>query len=585
MKKLTLIFLLLFSVSFIQAQELLLKIIINDSIPKRDHKAIHKSFHQSNYFEISQKAQRALSELNALGYLTASMDSIVKKDSLTYHSYYSAGNKYRWAGISPGNVDEGILSEIKFREKVYKKSVITPDNVFQLHERLLKWCENNGYPFASVKFDSVLIQDEKIRARLNLTLEHKLAVDSILIKGTAKISRIYIYNYLSVKPGMLYNESVLKKMNSRLSELPFIKSVKNPEVIFNEKNATIYLFLEDKKASELDGLLGFLPDNSTGKLLVTGQAHVKLQNPFTHGETIELDWRKLQPKTQDFKTRFIYPFLFSTPFGADVNFKIYKRDTSFIDVNQNIGLQYILKGGNYFKVFVNNRNTSLISTKGLENLNSLPPYADIQTLLYGIGLKNEKLDYRFNPRNGYRFNVNTAAGFKNIRKNEKLNPKIYEGLELKTAQYTFDFLSDIFIPVKKRTTINLSLDGAGIIGKNIFVNELYRIGGLRSFRGFDEESIYASSYYIGTIEYRYLLEQNSYWYAFFDGAYYENISENAKLLNNGKIIHDTPFGFGTGVSFETKAGIFTINYAVGKQFNNPIDIRSAKIHFGIVSIF
>jgi hemolysin activation/secretion protein len=80
------------------------------------------------------------------------------------------------------------------------------------------------------------------------------------------------------------------------------------------------------------------------------------------------------------------------------------------------------------------------------------------------------------------------------------------------------------------------------------------------------------------LEWRYLLEQNSYAYLFWNGAYYENRSVN-------KFIHDTPYGFGLGLSFETKAGIFSLNYAIGKQFNNPIDIRAAKVHFGLISFF
>ena len=30
------------------------------------------------------------------------------------------------------------------------------------------------------------------------------------------------------------------------------------------------------------------------------------------------------------------------------------------------------------------------------------------------------------------------------------------------------------------------------------------------------------------------------------------------------------------MSFETKAGIFSISYALGKQFDNPIEFRSAN---------
>jgi hemolysin activation/secretion protein len=115
-------------------------------------------------------------------------------------------------------------------------------------------------------------------------------------------------------------------------------------------------------------------------------------------------------------------------------------------------------------------------------------------------------------------------------------------------------------------------------GENTFQNELLRIGGLKTLRGFDEESIFTTSYSIFTLEYRFLLEQNSYIYLFGDGAWYEN--------NNVKeYVNDTPIGFGAGISFETKAGIFSINYALGKQFDNPIQLRSGKIHFGIVNYF
>ncbi len=112
----------------------------------------------------------------------------------------------------------------------------------------------------------------------------------------------------------------------------------------------------------------------------------------------------------------------------------------------------------------------------------------------------------------------------------------------------------------------------------MFKNELFRIGGLRTLRGFDEESINASNYTIGTIEFRYLLEQNSYTYLFFDGGYYENNSIEG-------FQSDFPFGFGAGISFETKAGIFSLNYALGYQQRELAPLRSAKIHFGFVNFF
>ena len=48
---------------------------------------------------------------------------------------------------------------------------------------------------------------------------------------------------------------------------------------------------------------------------------------------------------------------------------------------------------------------------------------------------------------------------------------------------------------------------------------------------------------------------------------------------------DAPYGYGAGISFETKAGIFSINYAIGQQQGNPPDLKAARVHFGIVSSF
>jgi hemolysin activation/secretion protein len=56
---------------------------------------------------------------------------------------------------------------------------------------------------------------------------------------------------------------------------------------------------------------------------------------------------------------------------------------------------------------------------------------------------------------------------------------------------------------------------------NIFRNELFQIGGYRLLRGFDEESIFATQYGVGTVEYRFLSGLNSYFFAFADIGWVE----------------------------------------------------------------
>lgn len=510
-------------------------------------------------------------------YLTAQYDSL-KEDTTSLTAYLHFGEKCKWAHLKGGNIDEGTLSQIGFREKLYRNKPVYFKDVKKVQELLIRYYENNGYPFASVKLDSIEINGSELSAVLKLNRNKLEKIDSVIIQGNAKIATVYMYNYLGIKPGSLYNEAQLKKINTRIAELPFVRATRPSNIVFTERYNKLYLYLEKKRASQFDGILGILPDNVTGKILFTGDVRLNLQNGLGRGEMIDMNWRRLETQTQDLRMRLVYPFLFKSPLGLDYNFKLYKRDTTFIDVNQNIGIQYLLIGGNYFKVFYNNKISSLLSTEGLEYATTLPSVIDMKTNLYGIGEKFERLDYRLNPRKGFYTLTNISAGTKSIKKNDKLNPVAYEGIKLNPTLYTADFDGIVYIPFFSRMTLKLETQAATLYGETTFENELFRIGGLKTLRGFDEESIYASSYSIFKVEYRYILEQNSYMYLFGDGAWYEKKSVNS-------YIRDTPYGFGAGISFQTKAGIFSINYALGSQFNNPIQLRSGKIHFGIVNYF
>jgi outer membrane protein assembly factor BamA len=526
---------------------------------------------------LNKELQRVLSLCYDNAYLVAEYDSIVV-DSPKVTAYLDFGAQYKWAKLGPGNVDEGVLSEIGFREKLYSNKPLKYKEVRRVRERIVRYYENNGYPFASVKLDSIVIEGERISAQLFLEKNAEVKIDSVVIRGSARIAPVYMYNYLGIKPGSLYDESRLEKVNARLRELPFVTVKKPASVTFTNKMNKLTLNLDKRRASQFDGIIGILPDNNTGKILFTGDVRLKLQNGLGRGELIDLNWRRLQTQTQDLKARVVYPFILRTPFGVDYNFKLYKKDTTFLDVQQNIGIQYLLSGGNYLKLFYNNKTSTLLSTKGLEFVTTLPPYADVRTNMYGIGLRFEQLDYRLNPRKGFFLIVNASAGTKNIKKNQKVNPVVYEKLKLNSTLYNSDLELNFFLPLGSRSTVKIGNQSAFLYGETTFQNELFRIGGLKTLRGFDEESIFASAYSIFTLEYRFILEQNSYLYVFGDGAWYEN-------NNVSQYVKDTPYGFGAGISFETKAGIFSINYALGRQFNNPIQLRSGKIHFGIVNYF
>ncbi|CAN5864204.1 hypothetical protein BH11BAC7_BH11BAC7_03360 [soil metagenome] len=544
--------------------------------------AIKHISYKESFSSVQSREKEMQSVLKVLwnsAYLAARYDSI-RMDSLSVTAFLNPGLKHKWAKVKKGNVDENILGEIGFREKHWRDRPLKFNEAGKLQEDILNWCENNGYPFAAVRLDSVdFINDQTISAQLHLDKNRYTRIDSIDVKGNLSLSKQFLYNYIGIAPGDAYDESKLQATSKRLKELSFARETKSYTILFTEKYTKLTLFLDKKRSGQFDGILGFLPDSRTGKILFTGDARLRLQNSFAHGEIIELNWRKLQEQTQDLKAHFNYPYLFRTPVGIDYAIKLYRRDTTFLDVNQTLGLQYLFSANTSINTFVKRRSSNLLSTYGLENLTVLPAYADISTTSYGIGFHHEQLDYRFNPRKGFSFTIINDIGNRNIRRNAKLNPVIYENLTLKSTQYSGELLLDKFWPIGKRSTIKTGVQSAWLYNSAaIFRNELFRIGGLKTLRGFDEESIYASSFAIGTVEYRYQLEQNSWFFVFADGCWYENFSQ-------GHYNTDKPFGFGTGVTFETKAGIFAMTYALGSQQGNPIQFKDGKIHVGFVGLF
>ncbi|MBK6397283.1 MAG: BamA/TamA family outer membrane protein [Bacteroidetes bacterium] len=541
-----------------------------------------------NSFDLSKKYTDTLQlkedigqfveKIRSHGFLAASCDSIITKEE-SILIYFFLGERYLWTNVNPVNIDESFLSGTGIKNKKKKSIPFNYVKISSWMETILKNCENNGYPFANVRLTNVQQVNNEYAADLELNKNKLVRIDSIIIKGNATIAPVYIYNYIDIKEGSIYDESKLIRISTRLKELAFVTELKPNQLLFTENITKLYIYLDNKKASQFDGVIGFLPDeNNEGKLNLTGEVHLKLQNSLQRGEVIEFNWKQLPNKTQDLKIHLLYPFLLNTPFGIDGNLSIYRRDSTYTDVIKNLGIQYSISGNNYLKAFINDKQSDLQSSKGLENITVLPDYADISILSYGATFHFEKLDYRLNPKKGYAVEFTGSTGNRKIKKNTDINPIAYDSLKLQSVTYEGALSADFYLSLGGKSVLNLGTKSGIVYNDRLFTNELFRIGGLKSLRGFDEESIYASTFSIGKIEYKFLLEQNSFLFAFINGAYYENKSRNFNLK-------DTPFGFGAGMNFETRIGIMSISYALGKQFSNPVYFRNAKVHFGIVNYF
>jgi len=580
------IILLLFQYTCLKGQENLydLEIINVDPQAQKDLIKNNPGKKYSDSLNIIKHLREVILDMNKDGYMAASFDSL-NYDSLNVKAYLYSGPLIKYGMVGIDSIYKPVLRKTGVNIKKLQNSPFDHSGLSRIFEKIISYYENNGYPFASAYLDNISINDSTISGDIRIDRNNLITIDSIYIKGDAKISPQYLYSYIGIEKGDLYNESLVEKTGDRIKELTFLQEIKPFEISFDEKEADIFLYLNNKKANHFNGIIGFLPNNDkTGKLLLTGELNLLLINSFGKGELIRFDWQKPGSLTQKLEAGLEYPYLLTLPVGLDVKFNMFKKDTTFITVNINTGLRYLMKGGSYIKMFMENKNSSLISTWGMENITSLPQYADVNTTLYGLGYSMERFDYKYNPKKGYAVLVNAAIGNKNIKKNSEIPDEVYNEIELSSTQYEGQSALYFFQPLAGNFVLKTS-NKTGYMGNvssgdgsALFENELYKIGGLKTLRGFDEESVFASFFTVFTVECRLVFEQNSSLYLFWDGAYYE------KDISS-EFVSDYPFGFGAGIDFETKAGIFTLNYALGKQFDNPIELRSAKIHFGFLNRF
>ena len=543
----------------------------------------------SDSLALQAELKSVLSQLQNQAFLEASVDTLVRQDSM-FTAFLHIGQPYRWALLRNGNVDETLLSQAGFRERLYRDKLFSLRQIRKLQTALLQNVEDNGFPFAQIWLDSIGLAGGEVEARLMLERGRFVPIKKISVSGDARISQAYLSNYLGLKVGAPYSRTKVLRLRDRLRELPFLESEQDPIITFEEDGAIINLALKQKRASRFDFLIGVLPKSTqTGRVLITGSFLGELNGQFGQGERIYVKFEQLRPQTQFLDIQLNYPYIFGLPFGADLQFNLYKRDTNYLDVAYNAGVQYLLEGGDYLKAFISNRSTVLLTVDEAKLLQqqALPDTLDVSRSAFGLEYSLRKLDYRFNPRSGWSLQLRADAGIRRIRRNNQIVDLdlgfLYDSLPQNAFQYRLEGRIEGYLPLFRRTTLKAALQSGWIISnQGIYANEQYRIGGNRLLRGFDEELVFATDYTMLTLEYRLLLQQNSYLYAFGD---YARVNERtANTLSGAKTI-DFPYGFGAGITFETSAGVFGVSLAFGSRKGNPLDFSAPKVHLGYVSLF
>ncbi len=541
------------------SQEIELKIVDKDSMNNSifnlvEYKHVHSS-ENSLYTEIDS----VKSKLRRIGYLNIQFDTIKKQDSIFIaHLVLGENTKTIRIFFDSNSVDENIIKKytVNFTNSSF---TLEMHDVSNLMNDLVKQFETDGKSFTEISLKNIQKLNNELIAELNINSTKSRTIDNVIIKAYEKFPQSFVRHRLNLKKGTVFNKEKLQKSSDAIQAITFVSEIKSPEVLFTNDSTSIYLYLQKIKANRFDGLIGFATDEE-GKLKFNGYLDLLLNNVLNKGESISIQWKSNGDDRKLFNLAFTAPYVFKSPITLGINFNLYKQDSTFLNIHTKINLAYTINQFSGIAGEFESENSNDLDSENTQN--NIEGY---KSTFFGASYNYSKPDREKPFQNEFYFNINALWGKRTLAENT-----------LRSNQQKYNLHVYYIWSLNQKSNLFIQSKSGLLISENLFSNELFRVGGANSIRGFDQESIFASAYSILNLEYRYLIAQRSYIYSITDFAYIQNdiINDNGQL-----------FGFGLGYVFNTKNGAIDISYAIGKRSDFPVDFQNSKFHIRLLQYF
>lgn len=551
----------------------------NDKLPHRTLNVLPTElarefrFVQGDCLVILNVLQKQLRQWREEGYCLANLESFFcQKDTCIAQVY--KGTRFQWIRVERGNLPEFLFQRTRSHFHRLSRKPLIWKHWQDLQKAILRESEQSGYPFATVELDSVMIVKEGIYAKIAYQAGNYYEFDSLDYPENVSVKKQYLANYLQILPQQPFDQRKIDRAERRLRSLPYLHVKAAPTAIFDDGRVITRLAIQPKKASQLEGVLGFLPNANNGRLLLVGQFHLDLHNLFSSGKRLRFYWQQFKTSSQTLNLRYQHPNLLKTTLDVAGELDLLKEENTFLTVQSRLELQYQDATLGKIKALLQTRNA-----RKIEENPSLP--AQTNFLSYGLAYEYQRLDNPLFPHKGWQFSCSALAGNKTLA--FAANDTIFSQFPTTTFQGQLAMDMAKYWRVGQNTSLMYRGRGMKIWNDYLFINELERFGGLQTMRGFNERAFFVSAFWLNTLSYRLHFDQQdaeeSMLFVFIDQAWTER-----KLWNETASRHQLR-AIGAGLQLQTKAGIFQFIYALGKTDRQPFAFNQAKIHFGLMSRF
>lgn len=549
--------------------QVLLKYQVEDIVSQKGELYFPDSLTRNSYLEAF------LHSLHLEGYPAAHIRSkTFVGDTLDVR--LEAGQLFSWMHLRQGNLDGRRAMKAGYQESTFRRQPVNFVQLRSFFDGILDEAQNTGYPFATVRLDSLAMEEEGLVAAINFDPGPFITFDTLDIDGDSKTKSLFLSRLLQVAPGAPFSQAAVDHALKSLQKIPYLQLVDQPSLTFRNETAQVTLPINDRRINTLDGIIGVLPNEAEdNKLLVTGQFNLSLYNVGGKGREYSLQWQRLSRYSQNLSLRAKEPVLFGSLLDLSVSFDLLKEDTTFLNRDFKVGLTYPVRPELTVGFFSRRQAGDMLKVPEEELTARITDIADFRFSNYGIDLVWNTFDQLFAPRRGGLAAFEAGIGNKKILDNTAMPSSAYEGFDKNAIQYYATFSAERHLYLSPSFGAWLRLRGGEMANKNLFLNDLFRLGGLSSIRGFNDNFFFAKQYVYVNFEPRYYFHHYSYFLLFFDWG---RIKDNKEAI-------DRPYSVGGGIRLETEQGVFSFIYALGKSNTQIMGFNFSKVHFGYIGRF
>ena len=535
--------------TFGQKNELIL--VAKDTIQNRIVSEIYHTKKHLQKKDALDEIDRILQQVKKRGFFTARIDSISKTNKELI-AYLDLGKKINEIIIvtkkdnTNGIIDSGINS-IKIKTREFS----------DLTNQLLEQIDRKGNSFSEITYVNPLLKNDTLFLEMKISNSSSRKIDKVITRGYEDFPKKFISKYFLIDKNTVFSKQKLNQVSALSNKLDFIKEKKVPEVLFKKDSTHLYLFLDKIGTSSFDGLVNFSSKENGKGLLLNGNLDLKLNNTFNTGEKFEIIWNKVSDEKTDFKINSYVPYLFNSKFSTTLEFYLYRQDSTFINTNFELKTDYLINQKSHASILYSSEKSNYLLNISNNDLASYSNY------FIGLGyeLKKSSTSNLYKYKNG--LNLNLTIG-KRKTDTESIN------------QLKFHFSAFANVQINNRGYLNIKNESGLLTSKNYLLNELFRIGGANSIRGYNEQSLFTDGYSYSNIEFRYSLDTSSYLYSITDlGGYIENTTNKIKKL----------LGIGAGYQFRINNNLVNLGYVISTNSSTNAKLNSSRLVVRWTSFF